>query len=73
MQLRMLSYSIGQALPLALSLRLLLSPPEGRASPGARLSGIVVITIIAIFAARAIGNLLGGDFSSVAGGAVFMP
>ncbi|MBR0951515.1 GGDEF domain-containing protein [Bradyrhizobium canariense] len=68
MQLRMLSYSLGQALPLALSLRLLLSPPEGRASPGARLSGIVIITIIAIFAARAIGNLLGGDFSSVAGG-----
>jgi diguanylate cyclase (GGDEF)-like protein len=68
MQLRMLSYSLGQALPLALSVRLLLSPPEGRASPGARLSGIVIITIIAIFAARAIGNLLGGDFSSVAGG-----
>ena len=68
MQLRMLSYSLGQALPLALALRLLLSPAEGRASPGARLSGIVIITIIAIFAARAIGNLLGGDFSSVAGG-----
>lgn len=68
MQLRMLSYSLGQALPLALSLRLLLSPPEGSASPGARLSGIVIVTIIAIFFARAVGNLLGGDFSSVAGG-----
>lgn len=68
MQLRMLSYSLGQALPLALSLRLLLSPPEGGASPGARLSGIVIVTIIAIFFARAVGNLLGGDFSSVAGG-----
>lgn len=68
MQLRMLSYSLGQALPLALSLRLLLSPPEGSASPGARLSGIVIVSIIAIFFARAVGNLLGGDFSSVAGG-----
>ncbi|MCJ9735763.1 GGDEF domain-containing protein, partial [Bradyrhizobium sp. PRIMUS42] len=29
MQLRMLSYTLGQALPLALALRLLLSPPEG--------------------------------------------
>ncbi|WBL80032.1 GGDEF domain-containing protein [Bradyrhizobium xenonodulans] len=68
MQLRMLSYSLGQALPLALALRLLLSPPEGRVSPGARLSGIVIVSIIAIFFARAVGNLLGGDFSSVAGG-----
>jgi len=67
MQLRMLSYTLGQALPLALALHLLLSPPEGRVSPGARLSGIVIITIIAIFAARIAGNLLGGDFSSVAG------
>lgn len=67
MQLRMLSYTIGQALPLALGLRLLLTPPEGRASPGARLSGIVIITIIAIFAARTVGNVFGGDFSSVAG------
>lgn len=67
MQLRMLSYTIGQALPLALALRLLLNPPEGRVSPGARLSGIVIITIIAIFAARTAGNVLGGDFSSVAG------
>ncbi|WGD54020.1 GGDEF domain-containing protein [Bradyrhizobium sp. CB1650] len=67
MQLRMLCYTLGQALPLVLSLRLLLSPPEGRVSPGARLSGIVILTIIAIFLARAAGNLLGGDFSAVAG------
>ncbi|MHC2368525.1 hypothetical protein ACVIQT_003173 [Bradyrhizobium diazoefficiens] len=49
MQLRMLSYTIGQALPLVLSLRLLLLPPEGHVNPGARLAGIVIITIIAIF------------------------
>lgn len=68
MQLRMLSYTVGQALPLVLSLRLLLLPPEGRVSPGARLSGIVILTIIGIFLARTLGNLLGHDFSAVAGG-----
>ncbi|SCB40308.1 diguanylate cyclase (GGDEF) domain-containing protein [Bradyrhizobium shewense] len=68
MQLRMLSYTLGQALPLVLALRLLLSPPEGRVSPGARLSGIVILTIIAILIARTIGNLLGHDLSAKAGG-----
>jgi diguanylate cyclase (GGDEF)-like protein len=68
MQLRMLSYTFGQALPLALALRLLLSPPEGRVSPGARLSGIVILTIIGIFLARTVGNLIGYDFSARAGG-----
>ncbi|KJC55500.1 diguanylate cyclase [Bradyrhizobium sp. LTSP849] len=67
MQLRMMSYTLGQAVPLLLALRLLLSPQEGRVSPGAWLSSIVIITIIAIFAARTVGNLLGGDFSAVAG------
>ncbi len=67
MQLRMLVYTIGQAFPLVVALRLLLSPQEGRVSPGAWLSSIVIITIIAIFAARTIGNLLGGDFSAIAG------
>lgn len=64
MQLRMLSYTLGQALPLVLALRLLLAPPEGRVSPGARLSGIVILTIIGIFAVRTLGNLLGHDFSA---------
>ncbi|QQO24006.1 GGDEF domain-containing protein [Bradyrhizobium diazoefficiens] len=68
MQLRMLSYTFGQSLPLALALRLLLSPPEGRVSPGARLSSIVILTIIAIFLARTVGNLLGHDLSAKAGG-----
>ena len=68
MQLRMLSYTLGQALPLVLALRLLLWPPEGRASPGARLSGIVILTIIAILVARTVGNLLGHDLSAKAGG-----
>ncbi|WP_280708951.1 GGDEF domain-containing protein [Bradyrhizobium sp. BR13661] len=67
LQLRMLSYTIGQGLPLVLSLRLLLSPPEGSVSPGARLSGVVILLMIAIFVARAVGNSLGGDFSAIAG------
>lgn len=67
MQLRMLSYTLGQSVPLLLALRLLMSPQGGRVSPGAWLASIVIITIIAIFVARAIGNLLGGDFSAVAG------
>ncbi|OAF17620.1 GGDEF domain-containing protein [Bradyrhizobium neotropicale] len=67
MQLRMLCYTVGQALPLLSALRLLLSPQEGRVSPGAWLSSIVIITIIAIFVARTAGNVLGGDFSAVAG------
>ena len=67
MQLRMLCFTLGQALPLLMALRLLLSPPGGRVSPGAQLSGIVIVIIIAIFVARAVGNLLGGDFSSVSG------
>ncbi|MCK1384194.1 GGDEF domain-containing protein [Bradyrhizobium sp. 21] len=68
MPLRMLSYTLGQGLPLVLALRLLLSPPEGRVSPGARLSGIVILAIIAILAVRTVGNLLGADFSAKAGG-----
>lgn len=68
MPLRILSYSLGQSVPLLLALPLLLSPPQGRANPGARLAGIVIVTLIAIYSARTVGNLLGGDFSAVAGG-----
>lgn len=70
MQLRMLSYTLGQALPLVLALRLLLWPPKGCASPGARLSGIVILAILTILGARTIGNLLGFDLSAKAGGQV---
>jgi diguanylate cyclase (GGDEF)-like protein len=70
MLLRMASYTLGQAVPLMLALPLLLSPPEGRASPGARLSGIVVLAIIAMFVVRTAGNLFGYDFSARGGGQV---
>lgn len=70
MQLRMVSYTLGQAVPLLLALPLLLSPPEGRVSPGARLSAIVILTIIGMFVVRTAGNLLGYDFSAQGGGQV---
>jgi diguanylate cyclase (GGDEF)-like protein len=63
MPMRIFVYSLGQSVPLALSLKLLLSRPDGRKNPGARLAGIVAIVIIAIYATRAAGGLLhiGGD------------
>lgn len=70
MLLRMASYTLGQAVPLVLALPLLLSPPEGRVSPGARLSGIVIIAIIAMFVVRTVGNLFGYDLSAQGGGQV---
>lgn len=65
--MRILTYSVGQMLPFALSLKLLLSSDQGRKSPGARLAGIVTVAIVAIYAARAIGYFahLGGEFSTI--------
>jgi diguanylate cyclase (GGDEF)-like protein len=68
MQLRMVSYTLGQSVPLLSALPLLLSPPEGRISPGARLSAIVIIAIIGVFLGRTAGNMLGYEFSARAGG-----
>jgi diguanylate cyclase (GGDEF)-like protein len=55
--MRIFVYSFGQALPLALTLKLLLRR-DGRLSPGARLAGIVSILIIAINVIRAGAGLL---------------
>ena len=67
MPMRILIYSLGQALPLALTLKLLLSRQDGRSNPGARLAGIVAILIIALYALRAGGSLLhvGVEFSFI--------
>ena len=67
MAMRISIYSLGSMLPLALTLNLLLSQQDGRKNPGARLAGIVTILMIAIYAIRAVGNVLqlGGDFSTV--------
>ncbi|HEX9588968.1 MAG TPA: GGDEF domain-containing protein [Bradyrhizobium sp.] len=56
--MRVLIYSLGQCLPFALTLRLLLSPQHGRSSPGARLAAIVAILITAIYVVRVAANLL---------------
>lgn len=61
--MRVLVYSIGQSLPLALTLRLLFGKHNGHAHPGARLAGIISCLIIAIYAVRGIGNLTGVDLS----------
>jgi diguanylate cyclase (GGDEF)-like protein len=66
MQMRILVYSLAQTIPMALTLKLLLSGQNGRVSPGARLAGLVSILIIALYAVRAGGTLLHlGDFSYV--------
>ncbi len=64
---RILIYSVAQALPLALTLKLLMSRRDGRINPGARLAGIIAMLTIGIFAFRAVGKILqiGGDFSFV--------
>ena len=63
--LRIVVFTIAQSSPLALTLKLLLSRPDGRANPGARLAGVVVVLIICIYALRLAGSLLhlGGDFT----------
>lgn len=71
MILRIASHVIGQSLPLALTLTLLWSERDGRAAPGARLAGLVIVLMIGIQSARAIGNMLGGDFSALAGGQAY--
>jgi diguanylate cyclase (GGDEF)-like protein len=71
MPMRVLIYSVGQSLPLALTLRLLLSRQNGRANPGGRLAAVVAMIIIAIYALRAAGSVLpiGGEISFIRFGA----
>jgi diguanylate cyclase (GGDEF)-like protein len=63
MPLRVMSYSVGQALPFVLVLKLLFADQQGRKAPGARLAGVVVVLLIAIYLIRGGGDLLGLDFS----------
>ena len=62
---RILIFSVAQALPLMLSLRLLLSTQDSGANAGARLAAGVTIILIAGCAFRALGKLfqIGTDFS----------
>jgi len=61
--MRILIYSTGQMLPLALTLKLLFARERGRINPGARLAGAVISLIVALYAFRAIGNAIGIDFA----------
>jgi diguanylate cyclase (GGDEF)-like protein len=61
--LRVVIYSIAQATPFVVMIRLLLRSRDGVADPGARLAGIVATLILAIFAVRAVGQLCGTDFA----------
>ena len=60
---RILIFTTGQSVPLALTLKLLLFPPDGRANTGARLAGAISVCIMVMYAVRAGGTLLGVDFS----------
>jgi diguanylate cyclase (GGDEF)-like protein len=65
--MRILLYSLAQSLPLALTLKLLMSSRDGRINPGARLAGVVTMITIGLYVFRATGKLfqIGGDFSFV--------
>jgi len=65
--MRIAIYSLAQSLPLALTLKLLLSSQNGPINPGARLAGVIAMITIGINAFRVVGKLLqiGGDFSFV--------
>ncbi|MBR1272731.1 diguanylate cyclase [Bradyrhizobium sp. AUGA SZCCT0222] len=58
---RITIFTIAQVLPLALSIKLLLTPHHGRVNPGARLAAIVASLIIVIYGVR----LVGGIFANV--------
>jgi diguanylate cyclase (GGDEF)-like protein len=64
---RILIFSLAQALPLALPLKLLLWKRDGQANAGARLAGGVAIVMVAICVFRALSKLfqIGTDFSFV--------
>ena len=61
--LRILCYSIGQAIPMLIIAMLALDPRHGPVNPGARLAGFLSILIIAVFALRAGGSFIGADFN----------
>jgi diguanylate cyclase (GGDEF)-like protein len=68
MPIRIVIYSIGQSLPLLLTLKLLWSRQDGNVNSGARLAGIVSVLIIALYTIRGGGTFFQvGDFSFIAG------
>jgi diguanylate cyclase (GGDEF)-like protein len=65
MPMRILVLSLGQAVPIAMTLKLLLSRRDLGGSPGARIAGAVAILMILTFAVRSAAALmhLGGDIT----------
>ena len=65
MPMRMLAYSLGQSVSIAMTLPLLLRRQEGRDNPGARLAGFIGLLVIAIHIVRCIWALpiIGGDMT----------
>jgi diguanylate cyclase (GGDEF)-like protein len=65
--MRVVIYSVGQSVPILLTLKLLMARQNGRINPGARLAGTVAILILGIYAIRAVSKLLrvGGEVSFV--------
>jgi diguanylate cyclase (GGDEF)-like protein len=63
--MRIVIYTIAQSLPLALSLKPLLSRQNGALSAGARLTGVVITLIVGIYALRLAAGLthIGGEFN----------
>ena len=66
MPIRILIYSVGQSIPVAMTLKLVFSQ-NGRKNPGARLAGIIAVLILVIHAVRSGGALLhiGGEISMI--------
>jgi diguanylate cyclase (GGDEF)-like protein len=62
---RMTVFTLAQALPMIVSLKLLFGPHDRRVNPGARLAGIVTVLLLVILASRLFGALTsaGGGFS----------
>lgn len=67
MPLRIVIYSLGQSIPLAAMLPLVLARRAGRENPGARLAGIIAILILCIHAIRSVCAVtrFGGEVSMV--------
>jgi diguanylate cyclase (GGDEF)-like protein len=67
--MRIVTYTVAQSLPLAMSLKLLFSRQGGQlnpgVNPGARLAGVVIVLILGIYAVRLVAGLahIGGEFS----------
>ncbi len=67
MVMRIVIYSAAQAVPIAMTLPLLLSRKNGNAYPGARLSGYIAILMIAVYVARSAAAIMhvGGPISLI--------